>query len=126
MAKIEKATSKGEYVNLVTVQDLRMLRNANKQQRMHVERSAYYVGYKLQWIIRQFLKGKKFPSGELDSAQYKLQVLSIVDFVTDEDNLATMLDFDADAFFETMVRLFIGRPWLFITNSGKYKFQFDK
>lgn len=110
----------------MTLFDLRMLRTANKQRRTQIESSAFYVGYRLQWIIRLFLKGKKFPTGEMDLAQYKHQVLSIVDFVTDEDNLAAMLDFDPREFFETMVRLFLGHPWLFITNSGKYQFEFDK
>ena len=49
----------------VTDQDMRMLRNMNKQMRSQIESSAYYVGYRLQWIIRLFLKGKKFPSGVL-------------------------------------------------------------
>mmetsp|Transcript_21491 Transcript_21491/g.28805 ORF Transcript_21491/g.28805 Transcript_21491/m.28805 type:complete len:93 (+) Transcript_21491:53-331(+) len=37
-----------------------------------------------------------------------------------------MLDFDSEAFFETVLRLFTGDPWRFITNQGKYKFQFEK
>ena len=55
-----------------------------------------------------------------------LQVFHIVNFVTVEDNLVTMLDFDADAFFETIVGLFIGKPWLFITKRGEFKFNFEK
>lgn len=55
-----------------------------------------------------------------------LQVLHIVNFVTVEDNLVTMLDFDADAFFETVVGLFVGKPWLFITKRGETKFNFEK
>lgn len=106
----------------VTIQDMRMLRNMNKHMRNKIEQSAYYVGYKLQWIIRLFLKGKKFPSGELERNQYALQVFSIVDFVTNEDNLATMIDFDPESFFETVLRLFTGDPWKFLTNQGKFKF----
>ena len=54
------------------------------------------------------------------------QVLNIVDFVTDEDNLAAMLDFDAESFFTAMVELFTDKPWEFITNHGKYKFAFEQ
>ena len=52
----------------------------------------------------------------------EMQVFSIIDFVTNEDSLATMIDFDPEAFFETVLRLFTGDPWRFITNQGKYKF----
>ena len=55
-----------------------------------------------------------------------MQVYSIVDFVTHTDYLATMLDFDSEAFFETVSRLFIGDPWKFICNQGNYKFKFEK
>ena len=72
------------------------------------------------------MKGKKFPTGDLERKQYAMQVYSIIDFVTHEDHLATMLDFDCEAFFETVSRLFIGDPWKFVCNQGNFKFQFDK
>lgn len=34
-----------------------------------------------------------------------------------------MLDFDSQSFFETMDKLFIGEPWRFLTNCGKYRFK---
>ena len=84
------------------------------------------MGYRLFWILGLFLKGKRFPTGTLDHIQYKVQVLNIVDFVTDEDNLCAMLDFDSEAFFNTMVSLFTGKPWSFINSPGNYKFKFQK
>lgn len=102
---------------------MRMLKNLARSKRQMIEQSAYYIGYRLFWIIGLFLKGRKFPSGMLDPAQYKLQVFNIVDFVTDEDNLAAMLDFDAEGFFEMMVRLFTSEPWLFIIKPTNYKFK---
>ena len=49
-----------------------MLRNAKKSRRQEIEQSAYYVGYRLFWILGLFLKGKKFPTGQLDAKQYKI------------------------------------------------------
>ena len=103
-----------------------MLRNATKARRLEIETSAYYVGYRLLWILGLFLKGKKFPNGQLDTMQFKVQVFNIVDFVTDEDNLSSMLDFDSEALFDVLVALFNNEPWLFITNPGKYKFKFQR
>lgn len=91
-----------------------------------VESSAFYVGFRLQWILRIFLKGQKFPHGKLDDKQYMINVLQIVDFMTVEDNLVIMLDFDSASFFITVARLFVGMPWWFITKKGEYKFQFEK
>ena len=43
--------------------------------------------------------------------------------MTDEDNLCSMLDFDAESFFNAMINLFIEQPWQFISNAGNYKFK---
>ena len=40
-----------------------MLRHAKKNRKQEIEKSAYYVGYKLFWILGLFFKGKKFPTG---------------------------------------------------------------
>ena len=102
---------------------MRRIRSFNKEQKQEIEQSAYYVGYRLFWILGNFLKGKKFPTGMLDRVQHKVQVLNIVDFVTDEDNLCSLLDFDAEAFFNVMVNLFTDQPWQFLSSAGNYKFK---
>ena len=45
------------------------------------------------------MKGKKFPQGDLIEGQFRAHVFNIVDFVTDEQTLALLLDFDSEAFF---------------------------
>ena len=125
-AKIEQAIRRGEKPPRITKEDMRMLRNTKNQRKYEIEQSLYYVGYKLFWILGMFLYGKKFPSGTLETIKFKVQVFNIVDFVTDEDNLAAMLDFDAETFFDTMVDMFTLEPWHFITHPGKYKFKFQK
>ena len=98
-ANMELAASRKEVVRRITKEDMRMLRHANKGRKDEIQHSAYYVGYRLLWILGLFLKGRKFPTGKLEATQYKLQVFNIVDFVTDHENLAALLDFDSDSFF---------------------------
>ena len=126
MIEKDRAEKTFQYSYDVTLSDLRMLRSTNKEQKQLVESSAFYVGFRLQWILRIFLKGQKFPHGKLDDKQYMINVLQIVDFMTVEDNLVIMLDFDSASFFLTVARLFVGMPWWFITKKGEYKFHFEK
>ena len=50
----------------ITKDDIRLLRNVDKDLKYEIEKSHLYIGYKLLWIIRMFLDGKKFPSGDLE------------------------------------------------------------
>lgn len=43
-----------------------MMQNASKVARHDIEQSAYYIGYRLFWILGLFLRGMKFPSGTLE------------------------------------------------------------
>ena len=37
----------------------------NSSKKYEIEKSHCYIGYKLLWIIKMFLEGKKFPYGDL-------------------------------------------------------------
>lgn len=50
----------------ITKDDIRLLRNIDKDLKYEIEKSHLYIGYKLLWIIRMFLDGKKFPNGDLE------------------------------------------------------------
>lgn len=116
-----------DKVRHVTKQDISMLRSADKNRKYEIEQSSIYIGYKLLWILSLFLKGKKFPSGDLDESQFRAHVLNIVDFVTNDETLALMLDFDAEAFFQTVIYLFSAKPWHYLVNhSHDYAFAFQQ
>ena len=116
-----------DKVRHVTKQDISMLRSADKNRKYEIEQSSIYIGYKLLWILSLFLKGKKFPSGDLDESQFRAHVLNIVDFVTNDETLALMLDFDAEAFFQTVIYLFSAKPWHYLVNhSHDYVFAFQQ
>ena len=50
----------------VTRQDIHMLKSVDKNRKYEIEQSSFYIGYKLLWILSLFLKGKKFPQGDLN------------------------------------------------------------
>ena len=99
VAEDERSRGGKTKARKITKQDIALLPNADKNMKYEIEQSSFYIGYKLLWIMSLFLKGKKFPSGELDENQYRAHVLNIIDFVTDEQALSLMIDFDAEAFF---------------------------
>jgi hypothetical protein len=86
-------------IRKVTKKDISLLQSADKNRKYEIEQSSFYIGYKLLWILNLFLNGKKFPSGQLDDSQFKAHTFNIVDFVTNDETLALLLDFDPEAFF---------------------------
>ena len=73
-----------------------------------------------------FLDGRKFPNGNLEDTQWRMHVYHIVDFVTNEDNLKEILDFDPEQFFKIMAKLFLGKPWEYLSNCEGHRFEFQK
>lgn len=67
--------------------------------KLEIERSSTYIGYKLLWVIRLFLEGKKFPSGSLSSDRWRYYVYDVVRFCTNSKFMQWFLEFDAEAFF---------------------------
>ena len=62
----EKRGSDSTGPRKITKDDIRLLRNIDKELKYEIEKSHLYIGYKLLWIIRMFLDGKKFPNGDLE------------------------------------------------------------
>ena len=56
----KKASSKKNQASLI---DLTTLKEAtyDSQDKRQIEKSQIYLGYKILWVIRLFLNGKKFP-----------------------------------------------------------------
>ena len=55
-----------------------------------------------------------------------MHVYHIVDFVTNEDNLKELLDFDPEQFFKIMAKLFLGKPWEYLSNREGHRFEFQQ
>ena len=77
----------------ITIDDLKSLSTmpVNSGDRLPVERSSLYIGYKLFWLIRRFCRGKLFPSGMLSKDRWNNTVHDIVDCVTQPKNLKVLL-----------------------------------
>ena len=64
-----------------------------------LEKSAVYVGYKLLWAVRLTLLGKRFPKGHYEMRLWQDIVHDVLDIITQEDFMKTLVEVDASAFF---------------------------
>ena len=78
-----------------------------RQVKLDVEHSKTYIGYKLMWVMRLFLQGKKFPTGTLSSFKWRMYVFDIVRFITNPHFLKWFLKFDPKVFFKLIQPLFL-------------------
>ena len=90
----------------VSKEDLQKLLRTEAAKKYEMEKSYVYIGYKFLWIIKMFLDGKRFPYGELTQDQYRQHVLDILNFISTEEYLQELLDFDPYMFFRVLSKLF--------------------
>ena len=79
----------------------------NRKQKLEIEHSCTYIGYKLLWVITLFLEGKKFPSGQLSAFKWRCYIYDIVRFCTNIQFMNWFLDFDPEAFLSVLKRVFL-------------------
>lgn len=86
---------------LIDKEELANLKNfeADMQFREVYEKSAVYIGYKLLWVIRLTLLGKRFPKGHYEMKQWQDLVHEVLDIITQEDFMKTLFEIDASAYF---------------------------
>jgi hypothetical protein len=89
----------------------------SRREKLDIEHSQTYIGYKLMWVMKMFLEGKKFPQGTLSSFKWRIYVYDIVRFATNQQFLTWFLAFDPDCFFKLMKGLFLDQePYEYITS----------
>ena len=98
MSKID--TSKKDIYQLCFTTDL------PRERRKQTESSKLYLGYKLLWVLRQFLRGKKFPVGDFSEQKHHFYVFGVVKFITNQTILEYLLKIDAECFFATVSAIF--------------------
>ena len=91
-----------------TREDLTMLKalSADMQFREVFEKSAVYTGYKLLWFIRLTLLGKRFPKGHFELKLWQDTVHEVLDLITTEEFMKTLVEIDASAFFQIITIAF--------------------
>lgn len=79
---------------------------ANFPKREPLEKSSVYVGYKLLWIIRLLLLGKRFPKGHFEQNVWHDITHEVLDIITQDDFMRTMYEIDASAYFQIITIVF--------------------
>jgi hypothetical protein len=75
------------------------MNKVEKWEKVEIEHSQTYIGYKMMWLIKLFLEGKKFPHGTLSAFKWRIYVYDVVKFMTNDKFLNWFLDFDPDVYF---------------------------
>ena len=84
---------------------------ANLPARIPLEKSSCYVGYKLLWMIRLLLLGKKFPKGHFEQTAWHDITHEVLDIITSTEYMRTLCGIDAQAFFQ-IVTIAFNKPSL--------------
>lgn len=92
----------------ITKEDVKSMQNVDRERRYQIEKSYIYTGYKLLWIIKMFLDGKKFPFGNLSVLQWQQHTYQIIDFIMNDKYMNDVFIFDPEQFFKVIARLFCG------------------
>lgn len=64
--------------------DILMVSKVDSVRKYEIEKSRTYIGYKLLWIIKIFLQGRAFPSGNLTPEKYRMHVYDITNFISND------------------------------------------
>ena len=94
--------SQAKEDNPGTMDEIRAIRDLSPDsiERIRAEKSHMYLGYKILWVIRMFLNGKKWPSGNIPQARWKNYVHEIVDCISQKNIMLDLLYIDAEAYFQ--------------------------
>lgn len=72
---------------------------ANLPKRESFERSAIYCGYKLLWVIRLILLGRRFPKGHFGLQKWQNLLHDVLNLVTEAQFMKTLHEIDAGTYF---------------------------
>lgn len=88
-------TNPGSYQEIRKIKDLL----PDSIERLKAEKSALYLGYKLLWVIRLLINGKRFPQGKIETKRWDLYVIELANRLSKEDIMVELLKIDSEAFF---------------------------
>jgi hypothetical protein len=79
----------------------------HSEEKSKIEQSAIYLGYKLFWLIRLFLLGKRFPQGNIKEAKWRSYIHDIVQFLSNPQILKDLATIDAENLFQVIDIIFM-------------------
>ena len=72
-----------------------------------LDRSHLYLGYKLFWLIRMYLNGRKFPHGHLKESKWRAYTHDIVQFLSNSEIMGDLANLDAEILFQIISVLYL-------------------
>jgi hypothetical protein len=73
----------------------------------------------LFWVIRLFLNGKKFPSGNIRERKWRTYIHDIIEFLSEQHILRVLLELDAETFFQTVAIIFYPSKAFDLVKAGR-------
>jgi hypothetical protein len=78
----------------------------DEESKFSIEASYEYIGLKLMYIIKLFMKGDKFPSGKLSKTQSQWFLAQSIEFLIREEESSELLRLNSRTFFKVVSELF--------------------
>jgi hypothetical protein len=90
-----------------TLDEVKEILLKDEESKYKIETSYEYIGLKLLYIIRLFIKGERFPSGRLNEHQKTLFLSQSIEFLLREDEATELMKLDARTFFNVVSGLYL-------------------
>ena len=79
----------------------------SEEDQSRLERSQVYLGYKLFWLIRLYLNGRKFPQGLIKENKWRAYAHDIVQFLSNPVKWGERAELDAAILLKVISVLFL-------------------
>lgn len=79
----------------------------DEESKYNIEASYEYIGVKLLYIIKLFIKGEKFPSGRLEKHQRILFLGQSIEFLLREEEATELMRLNSRTFFNVVSELYL-------------------
>ena len=121
--KQAKQDNPGSYEDMRQIREL----SPDSIERLRAEKSQIYLGYKILWVVRLILNGKRYPTGHVEESLWRKQVHEIIECITKKAIMLDLLYIDAEAYFQIMSILFYkGKVFEFIKERKEQQRQMIK
>ena len=103
-----RQTDGGQVGDLQKLKELAESTTDNEERVRVIEKSSIYLGYKLFWIMKLLLNGKKFPQGNIKESKWRSYTHDIVQFLSSPDILRDLAAIDGgETLFQVVTVIFM-------------------
>lgn len=90
-----------------SLDDVKEILLKDEESKYKVETSYEYIGLKMLYIIKLFIRGEKLPSGRLNEHQKTTFLAQSIEFLLREDEATELMKLDARTFFNVVSELYL-------------------